>query len=277
MSAETTAITSTTALQSTIDTMKREAGALVVRDANDYAAVAQFLIRIRAVKKQIGYLLDPGIQSATAHLNELREGRARYTRQIDELDATASKPAEDWKRREREAAQAEERRINEERRVAAAAQAEADRKAAEAQAETDRKKREAEIKAAQKSGDMGKREGERLKKEAEERERKAKEQAARDAEAAKANVQEVKVTPSTPKVAGIRGRVNYYAEVVDANKLINAFVDAAAKHDGLRASYLRRFIMVNAQELGAEARDVKNSDKLNATIPGVKFTDKDAI
>ena len=130
MSAETTAITSTTALQSTIDTMKREAGALVVKDANDYAAVAQFLIRIRAVKKQIGYLLDPGIQSATAHLNELREGKARYVRQIDELDATASRPAEDWKRREREAAQREQDRLNNERKIQAAQQAEADRKVA---------------------------------------------------------------------------------------------------------------------------------------------------
>ena len=125
---------------------------------------------------------------------------------------------------------------------------------------------------------MGKREGERLKKEAEERERKAKEQAANDAATAKANVQEVKVAPSTPKVAGIRGRVNYYAEVVDANKLINAFVLATVEcPGGTRAAYLRRFITVNEKELGAEARDVKNSDTLNATIPGVKFTDKDAI
>jgi hypothetical protein len=207
MSAETTAITSTTALQATIDQMKREAGAVVVKTQEDYAAVASFLVRVRNVKKQIGFLLDPGIQSAQAHTNELREGKARYIRQIDDLDAIASKPAEDWKRTERLAAEKEQAQIN--------------------------KKRDAD--------------------------------------------EQITVQASVPKVAGIRARVQYFAEVTDEDLLLRAFLIAHKKGEKERVKYLRQFIQANYQALGKEAREVKNSAKLNATIPGVKFTDKDAV
>lgn len=259
MSAESTAITTTTALQATIDQMKREASAVVVKTQEDYAAVATFLVRVRNVKKQIGYLLDPGIQSAQAHANELREGKARYVRQIDDLDALASVPAEKWKREEREAAQREQNRINEERRVEAAQKADADRKAAEALAEADRKKREAEIKAAQKSGDVGKREAERLKKEAADREQRAKEQAARDAEATKQNVQEITVKPSVPTVAGIRGRVNWKFRIVDQSK------------------HPRRFLMPDEAAIGRMVREMKDKTKAEALCPGIEVWSEDAI
>ncbi len=48
-------------------------------------------------------------------------------------------------------------------------------------------------------------------------------------------------------------------------------------NDDERRIYLRQFIMANEQKLGEEARTVKNSAKLNATIPGVKFTDVDKV
>jgi hypothetical protein len=258
MSTETTAITSTTALQSTIDQMKREASAIVVLAANDYAAVAQFIVHVRNVKKQIGFLLDPGIQSAQAHVNELREGKARYVRQIDELDAIASKPAEDWKRREREASEAEQRRINEQRRVDAARVAEEERKAAEKQAEEDRKRREAEIKAAQKEG-MGKREAERLRKQADEDAARRKEQAARDAEAMKANVQDVTVAPSVPKVAGIRAHVNWKFKLVNVAKVPRSFM---SPDDVL---------------IGRMVRETKDKAKAEAACPGIEVWSEDAI
>jgi hypothetical protein len=196
MAAETTAITTTTALQATIDTMKREAGALTVANSDDYAAVAQFLVRVRNVKKQIGFLLDPGIQSAQAHVNELREGKARYVRQIDEIDTLASRPAETWKRQEREAAEAEQKRLNEQRR-----------KEAQEKAEAERKQRETEIKKAQRTGEVGKREAERLRQEAE-----------KQAEATK-NIADVKVQPNVRTVAGIRARVNWKFRVVDRKQI----------------------------------------------------------
>jgi hypothetical protein len=259
MSTETTAIQSTTALQSTIDQMKHEAGAIVVTNAGEYAAVAVRLLRLRAVKKQVGYLLDPGIQSAQAHVNELREGKARYIRQLDEIDALTSSTAEEWKRREREAAEAEQRRINEQRRVDAARQAEEDRKRAEKQAEEDRKKREAEIKAAQKSGDIGKREAEKLKKQADEDTQRAKEQAAKDAEAAKANVQEVTVQPSVPKVAGIRAHVNWKFKIIEASKIT------------------RPYLSPDDVLIGRMVREKKDKAKAEAECPGIEVWSEDAI
>jgi hypothetical protein len=198
---ESTAIVSATALQTMIDTMKREAGAVVVKDANDYAAVGSFLVRLRNVKKQVGFLLDPGIQSAQAHVNELRENKARYVRQIDEIDALASRPAEDWKRAEREAAAVEERRLNEQRR-----------KEAEEKANEERRLREAEIKKAQRAGDVGKREADRLRKEADQ-----------EADAAR-NVPDVKVQPNVPTISGIRARVNWRFRIVDAKKIPREFL-----------------------------------------------------
>jgi len=266
MSAETTAITSTTALQSTIDTMKREVGlVLVVRDANEYAAVAQRLIRIRALKKQIGYLLDPGIQSATAHLNELREGKARYVRQIDELDATASRPAEDWKRREREAEQSEERRINEQRRVEAARVAEEERKAAIAEADRQRKIRLKEIEAA----DLKRGEANKLRKQAEEEAERKKQQAVTDAEAAKANVQDVTVKPNVPTVAGVRAHVNWKFKMKDENKLMDAFREQRME--------LRPFVEANLVEIGRMVRETKDKTKAEARCPGIEVWSEDAI
>jgi hypothetical protein len=65
--------------------------------------------------------------------------------------------------------------------------------------------------------------------------------------------------------------------VTDESALLFAFLAAAINKDSDRMAYLRRFIMANAQELGKEARAVEDSAKLNATIPGVLFQDRDAV
>jgi hypothetical protein len=237
MSAETQAITTTTALQSTIDTMKAEVFAIEVKNANDYAFVGTFLVRLRNIKKQIGFLLDPGIQSAQAHVNELREGKARYVRQIDELDSLASRPAEEWKRAERLAAEAEQRRLNDERR-----------KEAERQAEEDRKRREKEIKDAQKAGDIGKREAERLKKEAEQ-----------EKQIALSNHQDVKVQPAVPTISGIRARVNWRFKIVDENKLP------------------RMYLAPDMILIGRMVRETKDKAAAEAKCPGLEVWSEDAI
>lgn len=273
---ETQAITSVSALQATINTMKAEAGAIVVKNAADYSAVAAFLIRLRNIKKQIGFLLDPGIQSATAHLNGLREGKAQYVRQIETLDALASRPAEEWKRQERLAAEAEQRRLNEQRRIEAERQAAEQKKLADQAAEAERKRQQKQIEEARKAGEIGKREAEKLKKQSEEDAARRKEQAAEDAKNA-AQVEEITVEAGVPKVAGVRGRVNYSAEVTNELLLLHAYVDAYLAHNEPRVLYLRRFLQANEQELGKEARAVKNSAKLNALIPGVKFHDEDHV
>jgi hypothetical protein len=253
------AIVTVSALQNNIDLSKLEASAIVVHNQESYARVAQFLVRTRSLKKQIGFLLDPGIQSAQEHLNKLREDKARFVRQIDEVDAIASRPAAEWKRKEREAAEAEQKRINDERRREVERQAEEYRKAAAAQAEIDRKKREKEIAEARKSGEMGKREAERLRKQAEEDERRRKLEAERDASLAAAGIIDIKVKPSVPTVAGIRARVVYCFEVTDAR--------------AVKAG----FLCPDEKAIGEKVRDDKNPEKSMAEIGGIRCWSEDRI
>src|SRR5258705_4845749 len=152
----------------------------------------------------------------------------KYLNGAEEIRGLVSGPMADFKRNERLAAEAEERRINEERRRQAETDAAALRKQQEEQAAIDRKKREKEIAEARKSGELKAREADKLRKEAEAREKEQREQAARDAAAMAANVQDVKVQASTPKIAGTRGRVQYFAEFTNFDALLKAYCSGRA-------------------------------------------------
>jgi hypothetical protein len=255
--------------------LQTEARAVVkVSTPQEYASAGSILVAIRNYQKDVKNKLNPFVDIARRAYDAARQEMQKYLNQAQELEIVLTRPMEDFKRREREAAEAEQRRINEERRLEAARLAEEQRKADEARAKEEREKREREIKEAQKAGDLKKREAEKMRKEAEERERQQREQAAKDAEAAKNNVQDVKVMPSTPKIAGTRGRVNYYAEVTNADLLLDSWAKLANSE---RKAYLRQFIFVDNQALCAEARKVKDSKKLQATVPGIRAWDEDSI
>jgi hypothetical protein len=182
-----------------------------------------------------------------------------------------------WKRAEREAAQREEQRINEENRRRASEQAEAQRRADAQAAEEKRKERVKEIRGMLKRGEIGKRKAEQLLREAGANEEADKAKAAADAEQSKANVQPVSVQANVPKVAGRRGGVLYFADIKDPKAFILAYDLALKAGNHERADYLRQFLTLDASALRKEANDVEDSKKLNAAIPGVYFWDKDRV
>lgn len=94
----------------------------------------------------------------------------------------------------------------------------------------------------------------------------------------KRNGQEpVRVAPNIPAVPGARAHVNYSAEVVDADKILQAYVWALRRPDKKRVAYLRQFITIDQQALNAEARKVKDAKKLESMIPGIKGIETDRI
>lgn len=76
----------------------------------------------------------------------------------------------------------------------------------------------------------------------------------------------VEVAPDIPATPGYRRSTTYPVEVVDADKLLKAWERA----DGERRKYLRRFITIDIKEVAAEARRVKEPEKLMHMIPGIK-------
>jgi len=261
--------TETQPLENALVTLRNEAKGIVVKTPADYEKAGHLLTTISNYQKDVKNKLNPFVEFARRNLESVRQEMQKYLNGAEEIRGMVSTPMADFKRQERLAAEAEERRINEERRRQAEADAATLRKQQEEQAAAEYKRRQQEIKAAQKDGDLNKREAEKMRKEAEQREKDQREQAARDAAAMAANVQDVKVQPNTPKVAGTRGRVQYFAEFTDFDALLKAW--AAGRTD------LRKYIMGNDQELSRQARDTKNSKAMQLTVPGIRAWDEDRI
>ena len=239
--------------------LKAKADALTVTTPNQYAEAGALLTQVRSVKKAGAFKINPFLEIAKRVSDFLRNERTEHENKCLAIDETISYKMSDFKRREREAAEAEERKINEERRRAAAKEFEEKLKEAAVQAAEERKKREKEIAEAQKSGEVKKREAERLKKEAAEQEARAKRQAEEDARIAAANVQDVKVLPSTPKVAGIRGRVNWKFRFVDPNRIP------------------RCYMMPDEVKIGQMVRAEKDKKRAEGICPGIEVYSEDAV
>jgi hypothetical protein len=246
-------------IETKLAVLKKEAEAIIVSDSQTYSLACSIAVEVRAEVKAIGFALDPGIESAKRHLDELRNQKKAFLDRLTPIIDIVTRKAEFWKSEERKKAQAEEDRINAERRAEAARAAEDDRKAAIALAEERRKEDEKVIRDAVKSGELKKREAERLKKEAEERAHAATQTANETANAAAANVQEVKVVPAVPKVAGIKARVNYKFEIVNANQVGRAF------------------LMPDAVAIGEKVRRDKNPEKSTMEIGGIRVWAEDSV
>jgi hypothetical protein len=243
-------------LQERLNQAKAQATALQVRNSEECAQGKLFLKGIRDVIKQIGYLKDPGIASAKQHLDFLKEDKAQWVRRAIEAETIAEAKVDAYTAKERAAAEAEQRRINEERRIEAARVAEENRKAAIAQAEAERKKREKEIAEAKKAGEIKAREAERLKKEAAEQAARAKEEAEKQA-AIDAQVESVTVRPNIPTVAGTRSQVLWKFRILDANRIP------------------REYLQPNEVKIGAEVRFIKDKSIAESKIPGIEvFTEE---
>lgn len=202
-------------IETKLSLLRDRASAIVVSDAESYSAACQIALDGRAEVKAIGFVLDPGIASAKAHLETLRNQKAGFVDRVNPIIEIAAQKAETWKAEERRKAQAEQDRINEQRRIEAARVAAEERRAAEAQAEADRKTKAKELEAARKAGEINKRESEKMLRQAAADAERQKQLAAQQEKETVANVQEVRVAPSVPKVSGIKARVNYKFQITN--------------------------------------------------------------
>ena len=257
----------------TLERLEVKARAIEVNTPQQYAEAGELLKQSRDQKKKITYIMTPLKSIARTISEKFRTMELAELNKAERIEGIIEPKMVDQKRREREAAAAEERRINEENRRKAEEAAAIQRKADEERAAAERKAREKEIEAQRKAGEMGKREADRLKKEAEARQKEAEAQAARDAEAMKAAVQEVKVVENTPKIAGLRQRINWYAEGVN----VNQFLDAYVKADAATRAFMAGFVMFDDKALGQFARQVKSDEVVMTRIPGSKAWHEDAI
>lgn len=230
--------------------LKNRSQAIVVRDA-DTCREAKIMQRdIRDYMKDVHLKLDGFVNSAKKNLQDAKDEVAKWIDPAQLMDSTLAQKVKDYERREREAAEAEQRRINEENRIKAAQQAEVDRKERERIAAEERKVKERELEAARKAGEINKREADRLKKEAAAEEERERIRAAEEAKIAAANVPEVKVAPSIPTVAGVPSRRNYKARVINPAKVP------------------QQYWVIDEQALNLAARTAK---KVGEIIPGVEF------
>jgi hypothetical protein len=236
-----------------------EAKRIKVETPEQYAEAGELLKRVRDAKKKAAWVMNP-LKSITKTIAEKFRTMEQAELNLGErIEGILEPKMVDFKRREREAAAAEERRINEEKRREAARLAEEQRKREEAAAEEKRKAREKEIAAQLKAGEIKKREAEKLKKEAERQEEYEVDQAAEEAQFVANDVQEVKVEASTPKVAGLRQRINWTFKVVDATKIP------------------RSFLMPDEASIGRFVRSSKDKALAEKTIPGIEVWSEDAI
>jgi pyruvate/2-oxoglutarate dehydrogenase complex dihydrolipoamide acyltransferase (E2) component len=235
-----------------IQNLTRAASALeVVKDRETCGLALEVVSRGKADIKSIMALAEPERVRLDKLKKDLLADRDQIVAQIEAVISPIERQARDWNILERQRAEAEERRLNEERQRKAREEAEAERKRVAAQAEADRKAREKEIEAQRKAGELNKREADRLKREAEEAARKAKEQAEADAKA-QAAVAPVQVKPNTAAAPGVSARMNWKFRIVDANKIP------------------RTFLMPDEQAIGVKVRGMKDKAATEALIPGIE-------
>jgi DNA repair exonuclease SbcCD ATPase subunit len=230
--------------------LKQRAQSIVVSDAETCREAKIMQRDVRDYMKDVHRKLDPFVDSAKKNLQVARDELNRWIEPAERMDAMVAEKVKAFERAEREAAEAEQRKINEQRRIEATRKAEEDRKERERIAAEDRKAKERELEAARKAGEINKREAEKLRKEAAAEEERERVRAAEQAKISAQNVQAVTVAPSIPTVAGVPSRRNYKARVIDAAKVPD------------------QFWIIDEQALGAEARKIKQVGEI---VPGVLF------
>ena len=238
--------------------LDQRATAIQVKDPESYELACQIALDGRKEIKVIGFALDPGIGSAREHLETLRNRKNAFVNKVKPIVDLASGKAAAWREQERLAAEAEQKRLNEERQRQAREEAERARIAAEKEAARQEQEKKKEIERARKAGEFGKRDANRLAKEAT-AQAEIDRQAARAAEETARVVKEVKVKPSIPKMAGIKGRTNWRYRVVN------------------EALIPKKYLTRNDVGIGAMVRAKKNKEAAEAECPGIEVYSEDSV
>jgi hypothetical protein len=248
---------------------------LAVTNAEEYKAAGEFRAQVRSHKKVVAFALAPFQEVAKRVADFLKGKRTEAENRFDAIDNLITQKMNQQAEKERLAAEAEQRRINDEKRIREEKEAAERRKEAEKQAEADRKQREKEIAEARKAGEIKAAEAKRLQKEADEKAARDKEAAAREQQEANASFKPVEVKANIPVIAGSRRHRVYSATFTDFPALLEAWRQSRNNGSMDRAAYLKRFIMGDEKELGREARDVQDSNQLVTMIPGISASDED--
>jgi len=227
--------------------LRRQYDGIVVKDADTCLLAKKTMQAIRLAIKMRHAILDPFVALAKKGYDDAKDERAKYIDPLQTMDDSLGIQVKEFERREREAAQREQDRINEERRRVAAIEAERIRKESEAAAKLERERQEKLIADLRKEGELNKREAEKAKKEAAERETRAKVAAAEQAKL-DAHVEDIKVQPNLSAVAGVPSRVNWRYRVTNPDLIPE------------------RYWVLDHQALGADVR--RDKDKTN--IPGIE-------
>jgi hypothetical protein len=207
-----------------------EVQAIVVSDKESCRLAKEGQATVRAYIKDVNFKLGPFVEYAKVNLNKARADLARWLEPAEAIDRALAQKVKDWERQERIAAEAEQRRVNEERR-----------KTAEAAAEAERKERERAIDAQVKYGGMGKREA-----------KKQLAQAANEAAQQVAAVQDVVVKPDIPTVAGVPSRQDWHYRIVNPELIPPAFR------------------MIDMLGIGQMVRREKDKEKAEKLCPGIE-------
>jgi len=260
MSATGTPVVDLAPIERSTTMFRARANEIQVTDQVSYIAAANLVVELRAYVKDVKAKLGPGIDSAKAHLDFLKNQQLQYTAPIESIIGIAEQKAEAWKAEDRRQKQAEQDRLQKEADEKRRAQIEADRVKAEGEAAERKKERIETIRGMLRRKEITKRKAEELLKEAGALEEAALAGAAAAAdEAAAAPAPTVRVASSVPKVAGIKARVNYKFTVVDATKLP------------------REYLQPDLVKIGAEVRRIKHIARAEALIPGIKVSEEDSI
>ena len=239
--------------------LSKRAEAIEVTDQESYALACSIVLEGRNEVKAIGFVLDPGIQSAKEHLEKLRNDKAAFVNRVTPIVQVAEQKAEAWKAEERRKAKQEEDRINEQRRIEAQRKADEERREEEKKAEDARKWAEKELAKKVKSGDVSKAGAKKLLSDLARIEAEKKEMAAKQAQQTAANVQPVTVKPSVPVVSGIKSRVNWKFKVTNADQVRG------------------EFLMPDEVAIGTAVRRIKNKVEAQATIGGIEVWSEEGI
>lgn len=263
-------------LNDKLGALEKQAHSLAVKDQSSYIIGAGLLTSLKAVVQAVEFQTGPRLAAAKEEFERAKQEQAAFLNPAKKILETIKEKMNVFREEEKRQAKIEEDRKNAELRRQAQEKAETDRKESERIAAENRKRLVQEIMRDLDAGKIGKREASRLMKLAGANEEAAKQEAAaREEEAKNAPPPQIEVKPSIPKVAGApRNQTFYFGTVEEPQAIIAAYEGALIDNNPRRAAFLARFIMVNEQEVGAFAREMKDSEKAQALVPGVRFYSK---
>jgi hypothetical protein len=185
-------------LEHSIEPLAARAQALQVKDADSFAEAGQIIAQLKNLSKESEACMAPYKIKVRQVLDFLQTRFNRNKNRAEELHGILNKKMGDYSRLEREAAAAEEKKLN--------------KKAAEP----------------------------------------------------------VTVQPNLPKTAGVRNTTNYPITIEDPKILIRALLKAYKAADTKRVQFLAQFVTVDRVKLAEYARELKDPQEFNKSIPGVK-------